>query len=113
MRRAHAELGFRYVRFHGLLDDDMSILTAEGERKIYSFFNADSVFDFLLGIGMRPFVELSFMPLALASGSQTVFHYRGNVTPPKAIADWCELVTQARPALRRPLWRRGSAAMVF
>lgn len=94
LKRAHTELGFRYVRFHGLLDDDMSILTAEGADKIYSFFNADSIFDFLHGIGMRPFVELSFMPLALASGSQTVFHYRGNVTPPKAIAEWCEFITK-------------------
>src|SRR5579863_9571055 len=62
MRRTHAELGFRHVRFHGLLCDDMSTLTAEGEQLFYSFFNADQIFDFLLSIGMRPFVELSFMP---------------------------------------------------
>ena len=48
---------------------------------VYSFFNADRIIDFLLSIDMRPFVELSFMPAALASGSKTVFHYRGNVTP--------------------------------
>ena len=29
---------------------------------LYSFFNADQIVDFLLSIGMRPFVELSFMP---------------------------------------------------
>ena len=34
-------------------------------------------------IGMHPFVELSFMPTALASGRKTVFHYNANVTPPK------------------------------
>ncbi len=92
LKRAHDELGFRYVRFHGLLDDDMSILTVEGDQQIYSFFNADSIFDFLVGIGMRPFVELSFMPSALASGDKTVFHYRGNVTPPKDIAAWSALI---------------------
>ena len=62
MRRAHDELGFRHARFHGLLDDDMSILTGEGAWEVYSFFNADSIVDFLLSIGMRPFFELGFMP---------------------------------------------------
>ena len=76
-------LGFRHVRFHGLLSDDMSTLVSYYDSVIYSFFNADQIVDFLLSIGMKPFVELSFMPGALASGSHTVFHYRGNVTPPK------------------------------
>ena len=41
---------------------------------------------------MKPFVELSFMPSILASGSQTVFHYRANVTPPKDYASWAVLI---------------------
>jgi xylan 1,4-beta-xylosidase len=59
---------------------------------LYSFFNADQIIDFLLSIGMRPFVELSFMPTALASGSRTVFQYRGNVTPPKDYKQWSTLI---------------------
>ena len=43
---------------------------------------------------MKPFVELSFMPEALASGHKTVFHYRANVTPPKDYKQWAELVTK-------------------
>ena len=92
MRRAHDELGFGHVRFHGLLDDDMSTLIAEGDTLFYSFFNADQIFDFLLSIGMKPFVELSFMPEALASGDKTVFHYRANVSPPKDYAGWAVLI---------------------
>jgi xylan 1,4-beta-xylosidase len=92
MRRAHDELGFRHARFHGLLCDDVGTLIAEGDRFFYSFFNADQIFDFLLSIGMRPFVELSFMPTALASGGQTVFHYRANVSPPKDYAAWARLI---------------------
>ena len=76
MHRAHDELGFRHVRFHGILCDDVGTLIAEGDTLFYSFFNADRIFDFLLSIGMKPFVELSFMPACLASGGQTVFHYR-------------------------------------
>lgn len=86
------ELGFRYVRFHGLLSDDMGTLICHKEELLYSFFNADQIIDFLLSIGMRPFVELSFMPETLASGSETVFRYRGNVTPPRDYAQWATLI---------------------
>ncbi len=92
MRRSHKELGFRHVRMHGLLSDDMGTLIAEGNTLFYSFFNTDQIFDFLLSIGMKPFVELSFMPTALASGDKTVFHYRANVTPPKDYAQWATLI---------------------
>jgi len=92
MRRAHAELGFRHVRFHGILSDEMGTLIGEGEKLFYSFFNADQVFDFLLSIGMKPFVELSFMPGVLASGDRTAFHYRANVTPPKDYGQWAVLI---------------------
>src|SRR6204780_3493908 len=92
MRRSHDELGFGHVRFHGLLCDDMGTLVGEGDRLFYSFFNADQIFDFLLSIGMKPFVELSFMPTTLASGGQTVFHYGANVSPPKDYARWATLI---------------------
>lgn len=92
MRRSHKELGFGHVRMHGLLSDDMGTLVAEGDTLFYSFFNTDQIFDFLLSAGMRPFVELSFMPTALASGDKTVFHYQANVTPPKDYARWATLI---------------------
>jgi xylan 1,4-beta-xylosidase len=92
LRRCHVELGFRHVRFHALLTDDMGTLVYHHGKPLYSFFNADRIWDFLLSIGMRPFVELSFMPEVLASGDETVFHYRGNVTPPKDYGAWAMLV---------------------
>jgi Glycosyl hydrolases family 39 len=92
LRRCHEELGFRHVRFHGLLCDDVGILVDERDRLLYSFFNADQIWDFLLSIGMKPFIELSFMPTTLASGGTTVFHYRGNVTPPKDYKQWATLI---------------------
>src|SRR3982751_5136265 len=70
LRRCHDKLGFQYVRFHGLLSDDMGTVVRGENKLLYSFFNADQIFDFLLSIGMRPFVELSFMPTALASGKK-------------------------------------------
>ena len=92
MRRVHEELGIGYVRFHGLLDDDMATLLDEEDTLRYGFHNADLIVDYLREIGMRPFVELSFMPRALASGDTTVFSYRGNVTPPRDLDDWDTLI---------------------
>lgn len=92
LKRAHDELGFRYVRFHGVLSDDMGTVVRENKKLIYSFFNCDQVFDFLLSIGMKPFVELSFMPGPLASGKKTVFKYQGNITPPKDYKQWAALI---------------------
>ena len=60
--RCRRELGARHVRFHGLFTDDMGTLICQNEALLYSFFNADQIMDFLLSIGMKPFVELSFMP---------------------------------------------------
>ncbi len=100
LRRAHDELGFRYVRFHGLLNDDMCVCVMQRDFAgnplgvVYNFVNIDNIFDFLLSIGMKPFIELGFMPTALASGEKTCFHYRGNITPPKDCAAWGELVTR-------------------
>ncbi|RYX96427.1 MAG: beta-xylosidase [Comamonadaceae bacterium] len=92
LTQAHADLGFRHVRFHGILDDDMGTLIMQSDQLLYSFFNTDRIFDFLLSIGMRPVVELSFMPRTLSSGNDIVFHYQGNITPPRDMAQWGELV---------------------
>jgi len=88
LAKAHKDLGFQLVRFHGLFDDDMSV-DLDG---YYSWYNVDSVFDFLLSIGMKPLVELSFMPEDIASGTDTIFHYKGNITPPKNWTDWYNLI---------------------
>ena len=92
LKRAHDELGFRYARFHGLLSDDMGTVVRHDNKLVHSFFNSDQIFDYLLSIGMKPFVELSFMPGVLASGSKTVFRYEANITPPKDYKQWAALI---------------------
>jgi xylan 1,4-beta-xylosidase len=93
LAKCHRELGFQYVRFHGLLNDEMSVCTRDTAGQLrYSFFNIDSIFDFLLTIGMKPFIELGFMPAALASGATTCFHYQANVTPPAEGEQWETLI---------------------
>lgn len=92
LAQAKRDLGFRHVRFHGILDDDMGTLIMQSDQLLYSFFNTDRIFDFLLSIDVRPIVELSFMPRTLSSGNDIVFHYQGNITPPRDLAQWGELV---------------------
>jgi xylan 1,4-beta-xylosidase len=58
----------------------------------HSFTYVDQVIDAYLALGIRPFLELGFMPSALASGEQTVFWWRGNVTPPRSWSGWADLV---------------------
>ena len=94
MQKCHAELGFRHVRFHDLLSDSMGTLVCQEDELIYSFFNADQIMDFLFAVGMHPFVELSFMPEAFASGTKTVFRYKANITPPKDYKQWETLIHQ-------------------
>ena len=94
LKKCHDELGIRHVRFHGMFGSDMGTLVKDGDTTISSFHNVHAIWDYLLSIGMRPFVELSFMPEPLASGRATVFHYKANVTPPKRYAAWGALVSE-------------------
>jgi xylan 1,4-beta-xylosidase len=90
LRRCRHDIGFRYVRFHGIFDDGMSVAVKNliGGKPVLSFVNIDKIFDFLLSIGMKPFVEIGFMPGCFAGGTKTIFHYRGNVTPPRDYDEW-------------------------
>ncbi len=89
----HRELGFEYVRFHGIFTDDMHVYSEKDGKPVYDFTRTDALYDKLLALGMKPFVELSFMPEALAGGTQHIFFWNANVTPPKDMAKWTALVT--------------------
>jgi len=92
LRRCREELGIKRVRFHGLLGDDVGTVVRREGRIVYSFFNVERIWDSLLAMGMQPFVELSFMPRAIASGKATVFHYEANVKPPRDMKQWAKLI---------------------
>ena len=96
LREVHRRLGFRYLRFHGLFCDDMNVLSRSlfSSEYLLSFVNIDSIYDFLLSIGMKPFVELGFMPECLKSGNETIFHYKANITPPSDPDRWVWLIKE-------------------
>ncbi|RPF23107.1 GH39 family glycosyl hydrolase [Myceligenerans xiligouense] len=102
------EIGFRYIRGHGLLSDDAGVhhpYDVAGHRGTrYAFTYVDQVVDAYLRLGIKPFLELGFMPEKLASGPDTVFWWRGNITPPRDHAEWARLV---RATLRHLVDRYG------
>ncbi|WP_307793880.1 GH39 family glycosyl hydrolase [Actinotalea soli] len=105
---AREEIGFEMIRGHGMLSDDMGVYREvewQGERQVrHVFAYLDEVVDSYLATGVRPFLELGFMPEALASGDQTVFWWKGNVTPPRSYPEWQGLV---RGTLRHLVDRYG------
>ena len=93
LKYAKQQLGFRYIRMHGLLHDDMGVYFEDKKgNPIYNWQYIDELYDFLLSIHVRPFVELGFMPKVLASGDRTVFWWKGNITPPKDYEKWGALI---------------------
>jgi len=89
---ARLECGFEYIRMHGLFCDDMGVYREDKGGPQYNWQYIDQLYDFLHSIGMKPFVELGFMPGGLASGSKTIFWWRGNVTPPRDMTKWADFI---------------------
>ena len=89
-------IGFSYIRGHGLFCGDVSIYheyEEDGETKVeYNYTYIDRIFDSFISLGIRPYLELGFMPDDLASGTQTVFYWKGNTTPPKDYKKWTDMV---------------------
>lgn len=90
---AKKELGIEYLRFHGIFSDEMRVATRNKGGKLDFYWQyVDIVLDFLINIGIRPFIDFTFMPTILSSKDTTVFWYQGNISKPKDIEEWKELV---------------------
>jgi xylan 1,4-beta-xylosidase len=92
MARVEHDLGFHFVRFHGLLTDDMNVYHEVDGVPTYDFSRIDALYDSLLHLGIKPFVEFGFMPNLLASGKQEIFYWHANVTPPGNMERWSALI---------------------
>lgn len=112
LRYVHEHCGFKYARFHGIFHDNLGVVRrghtcrrdpasrrllreVAGDPQAPLTFNwlyVDKVYDALLEIGVKPFIELGFMPECLASAPHRHFWWEGNVSPPADWADWAHLV---------------------
>src|SRR6202789_4063573 len=86
---------FSYVRFHNILHDEDGVYDEDAQgHPIYNFAYVDQIYDGLLENGVRPFVELSFMPRKLASREAVQgFKYHPIVAPPRDYAKWDALIS--------------------
>lgn len=94
LRQVKQATDFKYVRFHAIFHDEAGLYDEDANgTPIYNFSYVDQIYDGLLANGVRPFVELSFMPKKLAA-QQTlhVFWYHPNVSPPKDYDKWADFI---------------------
>ena len=75
------ELGAERVRGHGILNDEMGLYKGAGS---YSWTNLDTYLTAITSAGMRPVIELDFMPTALGTS--------GDKSPPKDYAAWKDFI---------------------
>lgn len=102
--RSIRDIGFQRIRFHGLFHDDMLVYRttygggfgpdAELPEPVITFSYVDKVYDYLVDSGITPFVELGFMPSALATVKGNLFWWKANCCPPNDMDAWCDLVGQ-------------------
>ena len=95
LRRVKLHLDCRFVRCHAIFHDELGVYSEDKDGKpSYNFSYVDQVYDGFLKNGVRPFVELSFMPMQLANAPTTFsFWYHPNVNPPKDWDKWQALIT--------------------
>lgn len=94
LRQLQRDVGFRYLRFHGIFSDDMLVCRADRDGTLqFSFTLIDKALDFLLSIGLKPLIQFSFMPAAMAADpGKTVFSNPFIISPPRRMEDWNRLV---------------------
>lgn len=103
LRRVHDEIGVATVRAHAILHDDLGVYREVDGEPVHDFTGIDRVYDRIMAIGLRPCVELGFMPRDLAGEPErTVFEYGGIISPPKDYDRWADLIS----ALVRHLMER-------
>jgi xylan 1,4-beta-xylosidase len=85
------ELGFRYIRFHGIFHDVLGTYKVVGGKPVYDWTKIDYLYDKLLAIGIKPFVELGFTPEAMKTSDNSIFYWKGNTSHPDH-AQWAPLV---------------------
>jgi xylan 1,4-beta-xylosidase len=85
------ELGFRYLRFHGIFHDVLATVQVVDGRTFYDWKGIDRLYDAMLAKGIRPFVELGFTPDAFKTSNQTLFYWKGNTSHPE-LNKWRSLV---------------------
>jgi xylan 1,4-beta-xylosidase len=95
LRAAKQITNFEYVRFHAIFHDELGVYDQDKEgQPVYNFSYVDQIYDGLLAAGVKPFVELSFMPRKLAANpAPHPFWYKPFPSPPNDPQKWAALIS--------------------
>jgi xylan 1,4-beta-xylosidase len=95
LREVKGITDLRYVRFHAIFHDENGVYSEDAKgNPVYNWSYVDQIYDGLLAEGVRPFVEISFMPKALAARPDyQAFWYKPIASPPADYAKWDALIT--------------------
>ena len=88
------QIRFEYIKFHGIFSDEMMVVSRNDDGSLrFSFKMVDKVFDYLFSIGLKPVLQLSFMPNELAQDTEKlIYNSRFNTSQPRRVEEWCALV---------------------
>lgn len=105
LARGVRDYGLGGIRQHGIFDDDMDVVKLVDDEPVFNFTRIDELWDAHVRNGVKPLVELSFMPLALANCSSKVrpsslvacpaddgWVRTGAQYPPRRWRDWYDMV---------------------
>ena len=89
------DIGFKYIRFHGIFSDEMMIFNLNNNGNIiYNWTYVDELFDFFMEVNVKPFIELGFMPSEIKKSDETIFWWKANISQAKDIDLWTGLVRE-------------------
>lgn len=109
LKQAQSEIGFEYLRFHGIFDDDMHVYFETTQHQpFFNFAYVDMVLDFAIELDLKPFVELSFMPELLAKNKNVIFDRKSYFSIYNDLSKWKLLI---QSFIRHCITRYGNGAV--
>lgn len=109
LRIMQESIGFTHLRFHGILDDDINIYNEDEDGNPVLYFTyLDMILDFLDSVGLKPYLELSFIPSKLAKHLASPFAHRAYISDVTSLEKWRYLI---RGIVTHCVERYGIAAM--
>ena len=63
LRYLQKNIGYRYCRFHAIFDDRLGVVSRDSRGNlVFQWDQVDRIYDALLSMNLKPFVELNPMP---------------------------------------------------